>query len=85
EGLIEGAERQGLDAQAARELALQTAQGTIKMLNEGASTAGLIRMVTSPGGTTRAGLDVLEARGFKTILYDTIEAAALRAAQLGKG
>ena len=85
EGLIEGAAMQGLDAQTARQLALQTAAGTLRMLDEGASTEGLIRMVTSPGGTTRAGLDVLEGRGFKKLLYDTIEAAARRAAELGKG
>ena len=85
EGLIEGAQAQGLDAQTARQLALQTALGTIKMFEEGTSTDGLIRMVTSPGGTTRAGLDVLEGGGFKKLLYDTIEAAARRAAQLGKG
>ena len=85
EGLIEGAEKLGIEAQTARQLALQTAAGTIKMLDEGASTGGLIKMVTSPGGTTRAGLDVLDGRGFKKLLYDTIEAATRRAAELGKG
>ncbi len=85
EGLIEGAVKEGLPGQTARELALQTAAGTIRMLEEGADTGRLIKMVTSPGGTTHAGLEVLESKGFKAILYDTIKAAAQRAEQLGKG
>ncbi len=84
EGLIEGAVREGLSEQTARELALQTATGTIRMLEEGLGTDRLIKMVTSPGGTTQAGLEVLESKGFKAILYDTIKAAAGRAKQLGK-
>ncbi|MDA8088038.1 MAG: pyrroline-5-carboxylate reductase [Nitrospiraceae bacterium] len=85
EGLVEGAIRQGLPQEAAAELALQTAAGSLKMLEEGMDTAMLRKMVTSPGGTTQAGLDVLESRGFKDILYDTIEAAARRAEELARG
>ncbi len=85
EGLVEGAVRAGLAEQDARLLALQTAAGTLKMLENGMDTQNLRRMVTSPGGTTEAGLKVLEGKGFKQALYDTIDAAARRAAELGKG
>ncbi len=85
EGLVEGAVRQGLPHEEALELALQTAAGTIKMLGDGMDTVRLRTMVTSPGGTTQAGLNVLEGRGFKDILYDTIEAAAGRAEELSRG
>ncbi len=85
EGLVEGAVREGLPSEAARELALQTAAGTLRMLEEGMDTASLRKMVTSPGGTTAAGLSVLEGRGFKDILYDTIGAAVQRARELGRG
>ncbi|MDA8326721.1 MAG: pyrroline-5-carboxylate reductase, partial [Nitrospiraceae bacterium] len=74
EGLIEGAVREGLSEQTARELALQTATGTIRMLEEGLGTDRLIKMVTSPGGTTQAGLEVLESKEVKAILYDTMKA-----------
>lgn len=85
EGLVEGAVKQGLPLEAAVELALQTAAGTIRMLEEGMDTASLRKMVTSPGGTTAAGLSVLENRGFKDILCDTIGAAVQRAKELGRG
>ena len=85
EGLVEGAVRQGLPREAAVELALQTAAGSIRMMEEGIDAERLRKMVTSPGGTTQAGLEVLESRGFKDILCDTIEAAAGRARELGRG
>ncbi|MDA8088684.1 MAG: pyrroline-5-carboxylate reductase [Nitrospiraceae bacterium] len=85
EGLVEGAVKQGLPHVEALELALQTAAGTLKMLQDGMDTERLRVMVTSPGGTTQAGLNVLESRGFKNILYDTIDAAAKRARELGRG
>ena len=84
EGLIEGAVKEGLSADTAKELALQTAAGTLMMIEEGMETGRLIKMVTSPGGTTQAGLSVLENKGFKAILYDTIKAATKRAKELGK-
>lgn len=84
EGLIEGAVKAGLPAHEARELALQCALGTIRMLESGISTEKLRQMVASPGGTTEAGLKVLEANNLKSILCDTIEAAFKRARELGK-
>ncbi|MDA8389030.1 MAG: pyrroline-5-carboxylate reductase [Nitrospiraceae bacterium] len=84
EAVAEGAAKAGLPEDVSLELALQTALGTVRMLEEGIGTLKLRQMVTSPGGTTEAGLKVLEERGFKGVLYDTIEAAVRRAGELGK-
>jgi len=85
EGMTEGAVMAGLPEESARELALQTASGTLKMLEEGVSTQRLREMVTSPGGTTAAGLKALEEKNFKGIVHEMIQAAVKRAAELGKG
>jgi pyrroline-5-carboxylate reductase len=66
-------------------LAMQTILGSVKLaMSSNESPAELRAMVTSPGGTTLAGLKVLEAAGFNGILMDTIEAACERSKELGK-
>jgi pyrroline-5-carboxylate reductase len=44
----------------------------------------LRQMVTSPGGTTAAGLKVFEEKGLKTLVADALRAAKMRAEELGK-
>ncbi len=85
EGMIEAGVKTGLARQVAETLTLQTVLGSVKLMQEtGKHPAVLRAMVTSPGGTTIAGLHVMERAGFKGIIMDTIEAATNRSAELGK-
>ena len=54
------------------------------VLETGSHTGILKDMVTSPGGTTIAGLHALERGGLRAALMDAVEAAAHRATELGK-
>jgi pyrroline-5-carboxylate reductase len=47
--------------------------------------AKLKDMVTSPGGTTTAGLYVLEKRGVRAALMEAVEAATLKSREMGQG
>jgi len=84
EAMIEAGERLGLSRNDATELAVQTALGTVKLLDTGMSTEKLRQMVTSPGGTTAAGLKVFEEKGLKPIVAEALLAAKNRAEELGK-
>lgn len=85
EGLIEGAVAEGLPERTARQLAYQTIRGAAMMLQEtGRSPEELRAMVTSPGGTTLAGLQALEARAFATVVADGVRAATRRSRELGR-
>ncbi len=62
----------------------QTIQGAAEMLTEDGDTAAeLRRKVTSPGGTTQAAIESLQAQGFEQRIADAITAARDRSAQLG--
>jgi len=41
-------------------------------------------MVTSPGGTTAAGLKIFEERGFQNIVVEALQSALMRAGELGR-
>jgi pyrroline-5-carboxylate reductase len=82
EALIEAGEKLGLSRVNASELAIQTLIGTAKLLDTGMPPDKLREMVTSPGGTTAAGLKVFEEKGFKDIVYDALHAAKKRAEEL---
>jgi len=75
DAMIEGAVKQGLSKDAARELAFQTALGTGKLMKEqGLTPKELIDIVSSPNGTTAAGMEILKKSDVKDILMKTIEA-----------
>jgi pyrroline-5-carboxylate reductase len=85
EGLIAGGVAAGLAPDLAKRLAYQTLTGAAAMLREtGESPEALRAMVTSPGGTTFAGLGVLQERGFKDALIAAVVAATRRAEELGR-
>ena len=84
EAVIEAGEKLGLNRGDATELALQTAIGTTRLLDTGMSTEKLRQMVTSPGGTTAAGLKVFEEKGLKAMVADALLAARNRAEELGR-
>ncbi len=84
EALIDGGVRVGLPRNVAHVLAVQTVLGTAKMVKEtGEHPAVLKDRVTSPGGTTIAGLQRLEEGGLRATLIEAIEAAAHRSRELG--
>lgn len=84
EALIEAGVLAGLPRDASRELALQTLLGAARMLTEtGEGPEALRAAVTSPGGTTAAGLQVLEDRGVRAALLAAVAAATERSRQLG--
>jgi pyrroline-5-carboxylate reductase len=86
EALIAGGVSAGLAPQVAAELALQTITGAAAMLQETRESPQRLReMVTSPGGTTLAGLTELERRGFADGIAAAVVVAARRATELGKG
>ncbi|MBS0227927.1 MAG: pyrroline-5-carboxylate reductase [Proteobacteria bacterium] len=85
EAMIDAGIREGLPAEAARTLALQTVLGAARMLTESDADADareLRRRVTSPGGTTQAAIETFEERGFRALVADAIHAARLRGAEL---
>jgi len=84
--MIEAAVALKLPKDAARLLAEQTFIGTgIYLQNTGRDIGEFIQAVASPKGTTAAGLAVLEQSDIKTVLAQTLTAAAERSAELRKG
>jgi pyrroline-5-carboxylate reductase len=83
EAMIDGAIRGGLSPQLAAKLCFQTIAGAAAMLLEsGMSPRELREMVTSPGGTTLAGLTALDQHRFRDVVIAAIEAATRRAHEL---
>ncbi len=85
EALADGGVKVGLNRETALLLAAQTVYGSAKLLLEtGEHPARLKDMVTSPGGTTIAGVHALETGGLRRTLMDAVEAATKRATELGE-
>jgi len=84
EALVEAGIAVGLDPEVSRVLAIDTVAGAARLLVEtGEDPERLRAQVTSPGGTTEAGLAVLEARGVRAALAAAVAAATERSRQLG--
>jgi pyrroline-5-carboxylate reductase len=84
EAMTDAGVKLGLNRSDASELAVQTLLGTAKLLDTGMSAENVIKMVTSPGGTTAAGLKVFEEKDLKAIVEAALKAAHLRAHELGR-
>lgn len=86
EAMADGGVKQGLSRADSLKLAAQTFLGSAKMVIEtGTHPAVLKDMVTSPGGTTIAGLAELERHALRSALIDAVTAASRRATELGNG
>lgn len=84
EAMIEAGVAQGLTRATATELTVQTLFGSATLLRETGGHPALLReRVTSPGGTTAAGLRELERHGVRTALAEAIAAAHDRSVELG--
>jgi pyrroline-5-carboxylate reductase len=84
EGLIDAAVRIGLPSETAGELVMETVLGAALLAKQSPkSPQELRKQVTSPGGTTAAGIAVLESGKFKELLAETVAAAHKRAKELG--
>ena len=85
ESLIDAGVLMGLPRPTARELVLQTVSGTVRMVRETGKHPGELKdLITSPGGTTIHGLQVLEERAVRGAVMRAVEAATLRSKELGK-
>ena len=86
EELEKAAARGGLDAKVAGELAARTMLGTGALLvREGITPGDLCAAVASPGGTTEAGLKVMQVGGMEVLAEKAMSAAVQRAKELARG
>jgi pyrroline-5-carboxylate reductase len=83
EALIDAGVLAGLPRASVETMVAQLLVGSARLLAERGDAAGLRAMVTSPGGTTAAGLRVLESRAVRSALIDAVVAASDRSRQLG--
>ncbi len=84
EALIDAGVLVGLPREVSVALATQTLLGAARLLVETADSPETLRAaVTSPGGTTAAGLRVLEAAGVRAAFLDAVAAATARSQELG--
>jgi pyrroline-5-carboxylate reductase len=85
EALVEAGVLVGLPRETAVTLAHETLLGAATLLAEGDESPEALRAaVTSPGGTTAAGLQRLEAHGVRAAFLDAVQAATERSRELGR-
>ncbi len=85
EHIVDAAIRLGLKGEDAKRLVIQTFLGASFLSKESNKPLSeLRRMVTSPGGTTEAGLSVFEKMGLGDIIYEAIDAAYRRSIEIKK-
>jgi pyrroline-5-carboxylate reductase len=85
EALIEAGVLSGLPRDVSRELVTETILGSARLLKESGEEPERLRAaVTSPGGTTAAGLRALEARAVRSAFLEAVASAAERSRQLGR-
>jgi pyrroline-5-carboxylate reductase len=85
EALSDGGVRMGLPRQVAVALAAQTVLGAAKMLIDTGLHPGQLKdQVTSPGGTTIAGIHALERSGLRAAMMNAVEAATERSRALSQ-
>ncbi|MCE9621149.1 MAG: pyrroline-5-carboxylate reductase [Actinomycetia bacterium] len=84
ESLIAAGVAAGLSQANSEALVTQLFVGSSALLKERGEPAELRKMVTSPGGTTAAGLRVLDERGVRDAFGDAVLAAKARSIELGK-
>jgi pyrroline-5-carboxylate reductase len=83
EAMIDAGVKTGLPRDKAKAISLQVMKGTLKMLEEEKIHPTVMRdMITSPGGTTIAGIAVLEERAFKGNVIEAVAKACKRAKEL---
>jgi pyrroline-5-carboxylate reductase len=86
ESLADGGVKMGLDRATAMTLAAQTVLGSAKLILETGMHPGQLKdMVSSPGGTTIAGIAALEEGGVRRTFIGAVERATLRSRELGQG
>lgn len=85
EALVDGGVLAGLPRDVAEKLVLQTVYGAAKLAIETGEPAAVLKgRVTSPGGTTIAGLQILEEAGLRGTIMTAVESAAERSRELGQ-
>ncbi len=85
EALADGGVAVGLPRATALHLAIQTLKGTAELLQQSQMHPGVLKdRVTSPGGTTIAGIAQLESAGLRSALIEAVRAAHRRSVELGQ-
>ena len=86
EALSDGGVKMGLPRDVATRLAAQTVLGAAQMVLETGQHPGALKdQVTSPGGTTIAGLHALESKAFRGTVMDAVQVSAERARAMSGG